>query len=47
VNVPGVLEVGGVIVAALSPTFPDTLLNTPSVGVAWATVTVIDVEFVV
>jgi hypothetical protein len=33
-NVPGVLEVGAVIVVALSPKVAETLLNDPSVGVA-------------
>jgi hypothetical protein len=33
-NVPGVLEVGAVIVVALSPKVAETLLNGPSVGVA-------------
>ena len=46
-NVPGVLEVGAVIVVAMSPKVAETLLNVPSVGVAWPTAMVIVVELVV
>jgi hypothetical protein len=44
VNVPGVLDVGGVIVAGPSPNVAETPLKSPSVGVALAIVTVIVVE---
>ena len=44
---PGTDDVGAVMVAALSPNVALTLVNVPSTGVAWATVTVIVVEFVV
>ena len=44
---PGTDDVGAVIVAVLSPKVAETLVNVPSTGVAWATVTVIVVEFVV
>ena len=44
---PAVSAEGAVIVAVLSPNVALTLVNVPSTGVAWATVTVIVVDAVV